>query len=422
MNAPLVEPPRDVAEARRAGGFLGVATDPDSRRAIAMAAAARGWDHPEVREGGVETAQALIAAGMVPDVLVIDLSLERAPLPAIDALADVCPAGVGVVAIGTQNDVGLFRGLLALGVADYLLKPVDAETLGAAIDRLATAGPAPAVRPVMPVGRARTVAFAGVRGGAGASALAAATAAVLARQGRKVAVVDLDLQGGSLALDLGVEPTPGLVPLLERPDRVDPVVVGQALKSHRAGFHVLAVDAPAEAVLGVEADALLALVRAVAETVDLVVLDCPRWLDRARRAVLRTVDALAVVAPPTLPGLRDMGRVAGLARSLRAGQAPVLVVNRAGAFLAELERATFEEALGRRVDHWVPEDAPASRRAAERAETLAAGAASPLGAALRRLADQLGPPAAATPTSGTNPSRWWNGWRTRLAALVAGRP
>lgn len=372
--------------------LLAVATDADSRKAIAMAAAARGWTAPEVLEGGLEAAHAALLAGPPPALLVIDLSAARAPLAAVDALADLCPAGTGVIAIGIQNDVGLFRGLRRLGVADYLLKPVSRDSIGEAIDALS--GDCLPRAPLAPARRARVAALLGSRGGAGTSALAAALALQLVRDGQSTVLLDLDIQGGSLALDLAAQPTPALADLLQSPDRVDPLVVEQALFRHPLGFAMLAVDAPAEQALAIEGDALLALVAAAAQGADALVIDCPRWLDRPRRAVLRMADRVAVISPPTLAGLRDTQRMAALLAGLRAGQAPLLAVNRATAFAAGLARGDFEAGLGSRLVAWIGEDAPAARHAGDHAATLLCRGGRDIARGIAALRDGLfAPPA-----------------------------
>lgn len=371
--------------------FLGFATDADSRRAIAMAAAARGWSAPEVVDGGLDAAHARLADTGAPGFLIVDLSSAKAPLPEIDALAELCDADTRVIAIGTRNDIALYRGLRALGVADYLLKPVEYRDLAAAIDAALEAGDAPPVADSAPRRDAAVVALTGSRGGAGTSTLAAALAARMAADGLATVLVDLDFQGGSLALDLDLEPSPAILPLLEAPDRLDPVVVAQAMRPHRAGFRLIAADAPIEASLTVEPDAVLALLAAAGADADIVIADLPRWLDRSRRAVLRTSDRLAIVTAPTLAGLRDSQRLVALATGLRAGQRPLVVGNRAGAQGAEVDWQDFASILGAPLDHILPEDPAAARAAAEAATTLDQAASPALARALADLAHALQP-------------------------------
>ncbi len=54
------------------------------------------------------------------------------------SLAEVCDEGTQVIALGDVNDVELYRSLIASGVHDYLVKPVSAEAMAAALTR---AGP-----------------------------------------------------------------------------------------------------------------------------------------------------------------------------------------------------------------------------------------------------------------------------------------
>lgn len=413
MNAHAAIAPKEPRpQGPAARPFLGFATDAESRRAIAMAAAARGWDSPEVLEGGLEVAHARLAAGSAPGFLVIDLSASKAPLPEIDALADLCDADTRVIAIGTRNDVNLYRGLRDLGVADYLLKPVDYAVLAAAIDAALETAAAPPAAAMAPAREAHVVALVGARGGAGTSALAAALAQRMAAAGLAAVLVDLDFQAGSLALDLDLEPSPAILPLLESPDRLDPLVVTQAMRAHRSGFRLLAAEAPFETALSVEPDAVLALLAAAGADADVVIADLPRWLDRTRRTVLRTADRLVLVTPLTLAGLRDTQRMVTLATGLRAGQRPVLVGNRAGAHAAELDSRDFAAFLGTPLDVLLPEDPAAARAAAETAATLGDTGSPALARPLDSLAAALQPAAAmavaARPASG------------RLGALVAG--
>jgi pilus assembly protein CpaE len=326
--------------------FIGFATDAHSRKELAMAAASRGWLQSEIREGSLADAHAYVAATAPPALLVIDLSGNKAPLASVDALADVCAADTRVLAIGTANDVALFRGLRALGVQDYLLKPLDPLLLRGALDMLIEGVPA-APAPAASVNKARVLVFTGARGGAGTTTLAIATAAMLAEdKARRVLFLDLDLQTGSAALDLDLEPSPGLAAILGSPDRVDQTLVDSALRPHPLGFSLLTAQEPADLQLTLEPEGVLALLAAIGARADMLVIDLPRRFDQAARAVLRVADSVVIVTPQSLSGLRDTKRLAGLITGLRAGQQPLFVANRCGQSTAELSQSDFERGLG----------------------------------------------------------------------------
>ena len=125
------------------------------------------------------------------------------PIAAVNALAEACDIGTRVVALGTVNDVTLYRELRALGVDDYLIKPVTPDQLETA---LAHTAPRPAPGTTDAEGPAELYLMCGVRGGIGASTVALNVAWVLAHEwDRRVALADLDLQFGTAALSLDLE-------------------------------------------------------------------------------------------------------------------------------------------------------------------------------------------------------------------------
>jgi pilus assembly protein CpaE len=370
--------------------FIGFATDAPSRKIMGMAAAAAGWAAPDIREGGLEAAHAHMAACAEPAVLLVDLSGTDAPLGAVDALADLCPADSRMIAIGTRNDIHLYRGLKAMGVSDYLLKPLDPDALLEAIAALRSEASALAPASGRARERGRLMAFIGARGGVGTSTLAVAAASLLAREGeQRVTLVDLDLQTGTLGLDLDAEPSTALANILESPERLDEILVASTARAHPLGFRLLAAEEPLQKSLVVRPESVQALVAHMLAQEDLVLVDLPRRLDQAVRSVLRIADRVVIVATPSLAGLRDMRRLADHVAGLRAGQRALLVANRVGG-AADVPIADFEVGLGARLDCLVA-DAPAlAARAAGAATSLAAiaGKRAP-GPDLARLAGLL---------------------------------
>jgi pilus assembly protein CpaE len=388
--------------------FLGFATDDHSRQTLQMAAAARGWVGAEVRAGGVDAAQEHVAASGSPAFLVIDISDSAAPLHSVDALANICAAGTRVIAIGTRNDVALFRGLRALGVADYLVKPLDAAELGDAIgNALGESGGLVAGHHAE---TAETIAVMGARGGAGTTSIALSLAQILGAGGRRVIFFDLDLQAGSATLDIDSEPSPGLAALMESPDRVDQALVEAALRPHRLGFSLLSAAEPLDRPVRATPDAVQAVLAALAKVGDTIVIDMPRRLDRAGRTLLRTADRVIIVTPMTLAGLRESQRLGTFITGVRAGQRPLFVANRTGETGAEVSMADFEHVVGVRPAVALPYQPRLARRAAERAATLSVAAErTPFAGLLAGLAAMAAAPAPMAPPSG---------WKGRLQAWL----
>src|ERR1700745_1306186 len=80
-----------------------------------------------------------IRAGFAPRVLLLDLADSAAPIAEVSSARTVGGAELKLVALGTVNDVTLFRDLLAAGADDYLVKPSTRETLVAALEKRSSA-------------------------------------------------------------------------------------------------------------------------------------------------------------------------------------------------------------------------------------------------------------------------------------------
>src|SRR5260370_585975 len=110
----------------------------------------------------------VIREGGNPRVLILDCADSRAPIAELSAARSVGGADLRILALGTVNDVGLFRDLLAAGASDYLVKPVSREALAIGLEKRmsTTSGGGAGLGPVVP--------FIGSRGGVGATKTAGA--------------------------------------------------------------------------------------------------------------------------------------------------------------------------------------------------------------------------------------------------------
>ena len=301
-------------------------------------------------------------------MLLVDLAEEAEPDAALGDLVKRCGPQTRVIAIGTVNDVTLFRRLAARGVADYLVKPVSSELLCDALRRASRSeGEGDSKR------RARIHAFIGARGGVGASTLALGLAWLLSQEHKlPTALIDLDLHFGNLALSLDLEPGRGLRQALEHPERTDSLLLASAMVKGEERLPILAAEESLEDMLRFEPEGARALLEALAQDYDCLVVDLPRSLDAAARHVLQSADASIIVTDLSLAALRDAFRLAGLVKALD-GPTPMIVANQVGALhRGEIGRAEFERGLGTPLDFLVPFDAKAARAMAVGGKALPA--------------------------------------------------
>lgn len=163
--------------------FSAFITDDDTRSVVTQAANDLGFGDAPIIQGAISDAVKHLAKASTPKLLLVDLTGSSDPLSDLAALAEVCDEGTQVVTIGDVNDIGLYRSLVGVGVNDYLVKPVSAETLGPALTRVEE-------KPhdqedAQGAAQGKLIAVVGARGGVGATSVAVNCAWTIAHEHQK---------------------------------------------------------------------------------------------------------------------------------------------------------------------------------------------------------------------------------------------
>lgn len=344
--------------------------DDISRQAVARIAADSGWRQALIEGGGIGAAIEYLGTSASPDLLFVDLSESTNALVEINALADVCDPGTRVVAFGTANDVKLYRGLVAAGVVDYLLKPFSpADVLRAVSEGAGGNAEARAAD------HGKLCIVTGARGGAGASTVATSLAWLAAeRYAARTALLDLDLRFGTGALTFDAEPGTGLAEMLADPDRIDTLFLDRASVAAGERLALFAAEAPLGASAHPRADAVKVLAAELLRTYAWVVVDLPRDVLADQPDLLSLADTIVVVTDLSLAGMRDAMRLRVFAseHGPRARLRVVLNETRPPS-KGDLSRADFEKTLGLSFAAAVPLDRKAAGDSDGRGRPIAAG-------------------------------------------------
>ncbi|MGI9435951.1 MAG: AAA family ATPase [Geminicoccaceae bacterium] len=347
--------------------------------------------HASIRKGGVKDAVKYLSEHASPKLLMVDIAGSDLPLSDIDRLADVCEPGVTVIAIGERNDCGLFRDLLHHGVADYLVKPLSAPLVQRAISHVAENVDGSRANSKL----GKLVAIQGSRGGVGATTLATNLSWIVAQQRRRrVALVDLDLQFGTVALALDIEPSHGLREALENPDRIDGLFMDRVMTQHSDRLFVMSAEEGLDETLLIDFGAIELLLSELRSKFHYVIVDLPRSATPATHQILEHATDLVLVTDFSLAGMRDTMRTMGFLPTINASCNATIVVNRVGEHKqGEMPRVEFEKGIGRGVDLVLPFDAKTVAKATNFGQPIAAGK-GPVAKGLGEIADRLCGPAA----------------------------
>ena len=277
-----------------------------------------------------------------------------------------------MIGIGTINDINLYREMVGAGITDYLVKPVTEKALAAALTRAEEPSHA-AVGPEETANsdHVRRVAVIGSRGGVGASSLAVNLGWILSQEKKKkTAIIDLDLEFGTVALLLDLEPTTGLREALESPGRIDSLFVESATARLTENLSVMATEETLSSEVHFKPEAIDLLFDTLGRTNEYIIVDLPRSALAVRQRIFETASDILLITELTLPGLRAAMRIISSIEEAVAGKSVTVIANRTGSPQQAMSPKDFQKALGHKVEFLIPQDDKAFKQAANNGKPL----------------------------------------------------
>ena len=350
-----------------------------------------GWAPEKCNKGGLRNAVQALSISASPNILLVDLSESGDPLNDINALAEVCEPGTVVIAIGQVNDVRLYRDLLASGIHDYLLKPLQPGLLRDALVNAQAVFSAPKFAEAGSAKQHISTAVIGTRGGTGASTLATSLAWLFSTESKlPTALLDLDIHFGTGALSLDLEPGRGLTDAIENPSRIDGLFIERAMIRANDNLAILSAEAPINAPLMTDGSAFLQLEEEFRHAFEMTVIDLPRNMLINFPQLINDVNVILIVTELTLAAARDTIRLLSWLKTNAAHAHVVVVANKVQPGVGEISKADFESSIERKIGYSIAYDVKAAANAAKLGQTFCeANRASKSSAAIREIAKMV---------------------------------
>jgi len=241
----------------------------------------------------------------LPDLLIFRIGEGwQAELEALCARPQ--DARVPTVIVGSTSDSQVMRLSMQAGARDFFPEPMAEGELQRAVEQL--------YREVLErqgALKAQLTVVMNAKGGSGASLVATNLAHQLALNSpKRVVLVDLDLQFGSLSHYLDLNPQRGIKQALENVDDLDSVALGGYLASHVSGLKVLSSESDRMLLNDeVSSDQLLQLFKLLGNDYQHLVIDLPRQIDLTTTTVLERADQVVLVLQQGITHLRDAARL-----------------------------------------------------------------------------------------------------------------
>jgi pilus assembly protein CpaE len=270
--------------------------------------------------------------------------------------ADHERSGVGTLLVAETLETGLLREALRAGVSDVLTTAATAEEWDEAIERarsriaiehdLASSGEA---------ARGRVISVFSTKGGSGKSLIASNLAVIAAqRSGQRVALVDLDLQSGDLAIMFQLMPALSIYDAAQGADRLDEEALHGYLTAHRSGVDLLAAPMEPSLAEQIDASAVEAILELLPKMYPLIVVDGPPMFTDQMLAALDRSDEIVLVGSMDVPSIKNLKLAISTMTKLGHPREKLrIVLNRADSKVG-LRSQEVEKSLGVEIDVSIP--------------------------------------------------------------------
>ncbi len=317
-----------------------------------------------VGEAGDGDEAVRLAESLMPDVILMDVNMPRLDGIRASEMITVGNPNPAIVIVSIQGEQEYLRKAMAAGARDYLVKPFSSEELAGTIRRASDFSKRRRLQlvdgkvfsPAVPAREpGRIITLFSTKGGVGKTTAACNLAISLTREsGRKVALVDMDLQGGDMSVFMNISARGGLAEVVQEPDYSDPSLLESYLCPHMSGVRILSAPGSPEQADLVSAAQAGEILKSLRGVYDYIVVDTAAAINEITLACLEASDHILVLFNQDLPTLRHARTNLEILEKLGLTGRARLVLNRFRA--GGLKIKDLEKHINSAVSVTLPED------------------------------------------------------------------
>ena len=281
-----------------------------------------------------------------------------------------------IIAAAYDPPLTLVRSLLKSGAQDVLPLPIDCAELEISLQQIQKQSDAATTEAAACADRSKVATVLKATGGVGATSLVAQLAARFAKQehayGREACLLDLDIQFGDAAFQLGMHPSLSVADLLAAGGRLDGSLVRATSSRHESGLHVIAAPRDLMPVEGHSSDDFIHIVDTAAREFGTTFVELPTNWTNWSLSLLARSDLVLLIAELTVPSINRARRQLELLRSEGLGDLDFrIVINRLEkGQLRTIRASDVREALGFEISQTIACDPATMRAASDRGVTI----------------------------------------------------
>lgn len=296
-----------------------------------------------------------MANDLKPDVVLMDINMPGMDgIVASEAIVTKFP-DTAIVIISIQGEPEYLKKAMAAGARDYLVKPFTSSDLAETIRRVSNRYGKRPSHPVPPPPVAETplkpdppakkiIAVFSSKGGVGKTTLSCNLAISLVQETRKkVALVDLNLQGGDVAVMLNLSPKGTIAELVQEEDHLEYSLVNAYLAPHMSGLKVLPAPLRPEQAEVVTANHVEEILTLLKGNYDFVIVDTSPLYNELNLSVLEMADDILLIFTRGLPAIKHVKTDLEVLQTLGLSEKVKLVMNQStldyGITISDLEKS-----------------------------------------------------------------------------------
>jgi pilus assembly protein CpaE len=296
-----------------------------------------------------------------PDVVLMDINMPVMDgIKATEEISMNVPE-TAVVIMSVQGEMEYLRKAMAAGARDFLNKPFSSDdlvnTIMRAYDIESQRKRSSKVTRVKEEIKSKVISVFSTKGGVGKTTIASNLAVSLARASKKrVALVDLDLQFGDVAIMLNASIKNTISDLIKEINMLDSDMMEDYLVTHFSGVRILPAPVKPEYAEYVTSSHVEKTINTLKEYYHYIIVDNSASFHETALAALDISDRILLVSTLDLPTIKNVKAGLDVMETLRYPKEKInIVVNKASEQFG-IKYKDFENTLKHQIWGFIPED------------------------------------------------------------------
>ncbi len=294
-----------------------------------------------------------LAEELNPDVVLMDINMPGMDgIAASEAISNKMP-DTAIVIISIQGEPEYLRKAMAAGARDYLVKPFSSNDLAETIRRVNNSykvratkintSPPVEEKPEVKQPENRIMVVFSSKGGVGKTTISCNLAVCLAQEtGKRVALIDLNLQGGDVTVMLNLSPKGTIADMVKEEEELEFSLVNTYLVPHMSGLKILPAPLRPEEAEAITAGHTEEILKLLKKNFDYIIVDTPPLFNDLTLSVLELADDILLTFTRDLPAIKHVKTDLEVLETLRQSDKVRLVLNQStldyGIKISELEK------------------------------------------------------------------------------------